>query len=99
MSKMKIPDLFSSDLNSESIPDLHAALHDAAAAIEAQEENGRVHQDAAHFVACLTQQIARRKSIKPGHIAALLGMKQERAYAAWRKVKTILREQLERSEQ
>jgi hypothetical protein len=91
------PDPCSRDLDPDAVADLYEALQDATSALESLVSKGGVYQDAALFVACLAHQIAERKSVKPGHIAKLLGMKQERAYAAWRKVKSVLRRELERT--
>ena len=94
---VKDPATRSRNLDPDTVADLCEALQDAASALKSLVSKGEVYQDAALFVACLTHQIAQRKSVKPGHIAKLLGMKPERAYAAWRKVKSVLRRELERT--
>lgn len=95
MSAMTIPAAFSPDLGPDTVGDLHEALRDAASALGSLEAKGGVYRDAAQFIACLTHQIEQRGSIRPGHIANLLGMTRERAYVAWRKVKVVMREQIE----
>jgi len=62
------------------------------------EDLDEKHRDTRAFVERLVRQIDRRESIKPGHIGRLLGWKPERAYVAWRKVKAVVRDHLERTE-
>jgi len=82
-------------VEAEALPDLHGALKDVLGALDAHCRSGRVYRDARDFVACLIRQIEQRASVRPGHIAQLTGMKRDRAYAAWRKVKAVLREHFE----
>lgn len=79
-------------------PDLRDALVDAQALLRERPPRGRVGRDAIDFVACLLHQLERGASIKPGRLADILQIGPARAYAAWRYVKTILREHLEETE-
>lgn len=75
--------------------DLRSALLDAANLLHESPAPGVSGRDAVDFIDCLRQQLDSGGSIKPGHIAELLAISRARAYAAWRRIKTVLREQIE----
>lgn len=75
--------------------DLRSALVDAANLLHETPSPGRSGRDAIDFIDCLRQQLDSGGSIKPGHVAELLAISRARAYAAWRRIKSVLREQIE----
>lgn len=93
-----IPAGTSPRLDADATWNLHTVLAKVQAVLEDLDETHRGHRDARAFVECLVRQIDRRESIKPGHIGRLLGWKSERTYVAWRKVKAVVRDHLERTE-
>jgi len=74
----------------DMVANLHRALVKVQGVLETAAARRRRDDDAWAFLARLLEQIERRESIRPGCIADRLGWRRERAYAAWRRVKTLL---------
>jgi len=75
----------------DRLPDLRTALAKAQLVLEDLRRKGRSLRDARAFVRGLLQAMDHGGSIKPGDVAERLGWRPARAYAAWRRVKTVLR--------
>jgi len=91
-------DLSSEDaarFDADTLVHLYIALVKVQAVLEEIGETHRIHRDARAFVKCLIRQVDRGESIKPGTIGRLLGWRPARAYGAWRKVKSVLRDQVQ----